>query len=234
MSTTIPAAASAQPAQQSSGRGRVLRLVFGSLGLLAALAFIGGAGALTWALGTQRDGSGYFTTSTHHYQTLSYALSSESLDVSGLKGTLEAGLARLRLTVTSADAAKPLFVGIAPASDVERYLARVQHDELGDLELDPFKVEYRPQGGGAPAALPATQSFWRAKATGTGTQTISWPVEKGHWSAVVMNADGRPTVSVDAQIAAHAAYIWSIVVALFVLGGLSLLGGAVLVWRGVR
>jgi hypothetical protein len=212
---------------------RVLRLVFGSLGVLAGLAFLTGAGVLTWGLQTHRDGSGYFTTHTHHYQTSSYALSTESLKVGGLTGGLEERLARLRITATST-AAKPLSVGIARATDVDAYLARVEHDELRDIELDPFSIEYRRVGAGAPTALPTTRSIWRAHATGTGTQTISWPVEKGRWSAVVMNADGSRAVSVDAQLAARVAAAWWIVAALFVLGGLSLLGGGALVYAGAR
>jgi hypothetical protein len=70
------------------------------------------------------------------------------------------------------------------------------------FESDASGIDYRRLGAGAPPALPATQSIWRAHATGTGTQTITWPVEKGHWSAVAMNADGSRNVSVDAQLAA--------------------------------
>ena len=214
------------------GRGRALKLVFGSLGLLAALAFLGAGGTLTWALTTHRDSGGYFTTHTHHYRTSSYALSTESLDVSGISGTLEAGLGKVRITATSADQAKPLFVGIARTQDVDGYLARVEHDELRDIRFDPFKIEYRRLGAAAPTALPATQSFWQKEASGPGTQTISWPVEKGRWSAVVMNADGSRNVTVDAQLAARLAGASWLVATLFALGALSLAGGAALVYSG--
>lgn len=233
MSTTTTITAPAQPAR-SFDRSRVSRLVFGSLGVLAALTFVAGALALTWALETHRDGSGYFTTHTHHYQTWSYALSTESLNVGGLTGALEVRLARLKITATSTDAAKPLFLGIARTNDVDTYLARVEHDELRDIKFDPFSINYRRLGAGAPTALPATPSIWRAHASGTGTQTISWPIEKGRWSAVVMNADGSRPVSIDAQLAARVTGVWSIATALFVLGGLSLLGGGALVYSGAR
>lgn len=232
MSMTNTITAPAQPVQQFD-RGRLLRLVLGTVGLLAALAFIAGAGTLTWGLETQTDGSGYVTTNTHHYQTSSYALSTQSLDVSGLTATLER-LARLRITATSTNAAKPLFIGIARTKDVDAYLARVEHEELRDIKFDPFSIDYRRLGTGAPTALPTTRSIWRAHATGTGPQTISWPVEKGHWSAVVMNADGSRQVSVDAQLAAHVSGVWWVVVALFVLAGLSLVGGGAVVYSGVR
>ena len=232
MSTTNTITVPAQPARPLD-RGR-LRLVFGSLGVLAALAFLAGGGALTWALQTHRDSSGYFTTHTHRYQTSSYALSTESLDVGGMTGALEDRLGRLRITATSTVTAKPLFIGIAHTEDVDRYLARVEHDELRDIESDPSSIDYRRLGTGAPAALPTTRNIWRAHATGTGTQTITWPVKKGHWSAVAMNADGSPKVSVDAQLAARVSCAWWIVTGLLVIGGLLLAGGGALVYYVTR
>ncbi len=231
--TTTTITASAQPARRR-GRGRVLRLVLGSLGVLVALAFLAGGAALVWGLETHSDAGGYFTTHTHRYQTSAYALSTESLDVGGVAGALEDRLARIRIAATSTAAAKPLFVGIARTQDVDRYLARVEHDELRDISFDPFGIHYRRLGGNAPTALPATQRFWRTQATGTGTQTISWPVETGRWSAVVMNADGSRAVRVDAQLAARVSGVWWIVAGLLVLGAVSLLGGGALLSSAAR
>jgi hypothetical protein len=215
-------------------RRRVVRLVFGSLALLAALALIGSAIAAIVGLETNRDATGYFTTHTHHYQTSSYALSTESVNVGGVTGALEAGLLRLRITATSNDAAKPLFIGIAHTADVNRYLARVQHDELRDIKFDPFKIDYRRLGTGAPTALPPTQSFWQTHASGTATQTISWPVKTGDWSAVVMNADGSRNIAVNAQLAARLSGAWWFVAAFIALGALPLVGGVALLRSGAR
>src|SRR5690242_10978465 len=144
LATEQDAAGSAPTAPtQQVGRRRVLRLVFGSLGLLVGLALIGGAIAGIVGLENNRDATGYFVTHTHHYQTSSYALSTESLNVGSVTGALETRLLRLRLTASSSDAARPLFVGIARTEDVARYLANVQHDELRDIKFDPFKVDYR-------------------------------------------------------------------------------------------
>jgi hypothetical protein len=225
--------ATAAPTQQV-GHRPVVRLVFGSLGLLVGLALIGGAIAGIFGLENNRDATGYFVTHTHHYQTSSYALSTESLNVGSVTGALEAGLLRLRISATSTDATKPLFIGIARTEDVARYLARARHDELRDINFDPFKVHYRRIGTGAPRALPATQGFWQTRASGTGTQTISWPVKKGQWSAVVMNADASQNVSVNAQLAARLAGAWWFVAAFIALGALSLAGGIALVRSGAR
>jgi hypothetical protein len=215
-------------------RRRLVQLVLGSLALLAALALIGSAIAAIVGLEANRDATGYFITHTHHYQTSTYALSTQSLNVGGATGALEAGLLRLRITATSNDPAKPLFVGIARTKDVGRYLARVQHDELRDINFDPFKIDYRRLGTGAPTAPPSSQNFWQTRASGTGTQTISWPVKSGQWSAVVMNADGGRNVSVNAQLAARLSGAWWFVAAFIALGALSLLGGLALIRSGVR
>jgi hypothetical protein len=233
MSTTMNEQA-AEVSETHPTPGRVVRLVLGSLGLLAALALTAGAIAAIVELETNRDASGYFVTHTHHYQTSSYALSTESLDVGGVTGALEAGLVRLRIAATSTDAAKPLFIGIAHTEDVNRYLSRVERDELRDISFDPFKIDYRRLGTGAPTALPSGQSFWQARASGIGTQTLSWPVKKGRWSAVVMNADKSRNVSVDARLAAHISGAWWFVAAAFVLGALSLAGGILLLRSGSR
>jgi hypothetical protein len=235
MSTLInqESAAASEPARRASG-GHVVKLVFGSLCLLLALVLFGTAIAGIVGLENNRDATGYFVTHTHHYQTHAYALSTESLNVGGVTGGLEAGLVRLRLAATSMDAAKPLFIGIARTADVNRYLAGVGHSELRDISFDPFKIDYLSRGTGAPGALPSAQAFWQASSTGTGRQTISWPVEEGHWSAVVMNADGSRHVSVDAQLAARFSGAWLFVVAFIALGTVSLVGGIALVRHGIR
>jgi hypothetical protein len=233
MSTAIKEqGATAVPAQRT-GRARVARLVFGSLGLLVGLALMGGAAAAIFGLENNRDATGYFVTHTHHYQTSSYALSTESLNVGSVTGVLETRLLRLRITATG-DGAKPLFVGIARTEDVARYLAAAQHDELRDINFDPFKVSYRRVGTGRPSALPSTKSFWQTRASGTGPQTITWPVKDGQWSAVVMNADASRNVAVDAQLAARLSGAWWFVAALIALGALSLLGGVALIRSGAR
>ena len=219
---------------EQAGRRSVPRLVVGSLCLLLALTLIGGAVAGIFGLENNRDASGYFITHTHHYQTSSYALSTESLNVGSVTGALETRLLRLRITATSNDAAKPLFIGIARTEDVARYLAGVRHDELRDIKFDPFRVDYRRVGAGSPTAPPSSKTFWQTRASGTGTQTISWPVKSGQWSAVVMNADGTRNVSVDAQLAARLSGAWWFVGTLIGLGVLSLLGGVALVRSGAR
>jgi hypothetical protein len=221
-------ALSTDAARKQLGGGCVVRLVFGSLCLVAALAFFATTTAAIFGLENNRDSSGYFVTHTHHYMTSSYALSTESLNVGGITGDLEAALVRLRIEATSSNPAKPLFVGIATTKNADRYLARVQHDELRNISFDPFKIDYRRLGTGAPTRLPGTQSFWQTSASGTGTLTLSWPVKP------MMNADGTRNIHVDAQLAARLAGAWWFVAASIALGALALAGGTLLIRSGTR
>jgi hypothetical protein len=207
---------------------RVGRLILAGLVLLVAAASLGGAVAGIFGLENNRDASGYFVTHTHRYETSSYALASPSVDVGGVTGAVESGLLRIRITATGSNPAKPLFIGIGRTADVNRYLATVAHDRLRDFRFDPFRVDYRPVAGGAPASLPSTRSFWEAQASGRGTQSVSWPVKGGHWSAVVMNADGSRAVRVNAELGAQLSGAWWFVVGLLVFGAVALLGGIAL------
>ena len=236
MSVTVPVPVPQSRPTETFTFGRVLQLVFGSLGLLAALAFITAGGALTWALETQRDSSGYFTTATQRLETSGHALASTSLEVdSGWPDwALGDRFASVRISATNADDAKPLFIGIARTVDVNRYLTGVEHDQVANVQTDPFTVDYDRTRGGSPADPPAANRSWRTQASGTGTQTIVWPVEEGHWSALAMNSDGSRPVSVDVQFGARVPFLWWLVAGLFVFGGLSLLGGGALLYLGAR
>jgi hypothetical protein len=83
-------------------------------------------------------------------------------------------------------------------------------------------------------AAPASQDFWGAQASGSGTQTISWPVEEGEWSVVAMNADGSRNVSVDARLGARVPSLHWFAIAFLAGGGLVLLIGGGLIYLGTR
>jgi hypothetical protein len=219
------------PAKAPFGAKRILLLIFGGITVLIALALLASGGAAVWGL-SQRDNDGFFTSGEHEFSTSSYALASESLDVGpDIPGWLEDGFATVRVEATSA---KPLFIGIGPVADVERYLADVEHAQITDFEIDPFSVSYRALDGSAQPARPASQDFWRAQATGPGNQTISWPIEEGTWSVVAMNADGSRNVAVDARLGTRIQYVRWIISGLFGAGVLVVVLGAGLIYLGAR
>lgn len=228
---TATAPVLAEQPSEPFGAKRVLLLVFGSITVLVALALLAGGGAGIWALG-ERDSSGYFTSGTHELSSRSYAIASESLDVDGdVPGWFGDRFATARIQASST---QPVFIGIARASDVERYLAGAQHDQITDFDADPFSVTYRRLEGNEQPAPPVEQDFWSVRASGPGTQTIIWPLEKGEWSAVAMNADGSRDVTVDARFGARVSSLVWVAIAFLAAGGLVLIAGAALIYLGAR
>jgi hypothetical protein len=206
----------------------------GVVGLLA-LVLLAAGGIGLWANG-QKDDDGYLSTGSDRFATSTYALATENLDVDsqGAGWLINSDrYGKVRLKVDSR-AGKPVFVGIARTSAVTRYLRDTAHATVTDVSYSPFKADYRTQRAGGQPALPGDQRFWAASAHGSGQQTLTWDVEHGSWSIVVMNADGSQ--GVDAGVSAGANVPILSVVAWSALGlGLVLLvaaGG--LVALGVR
>ncbi len=228
-SASAPPVPATQPSEPFGAR-RVLLLVFGSIILLIALALLAGGGTAVWALG-ERDDSGYITTERHAFASDGYALASESLEISDMPNWVGDRFATVRIEASSD---RPVFIGIGPTSEVERYLAGVQHSEITDVDADPFRVEYRHLSGNRRPALPASQGFWRVQASGSGTQTITWPLEDGDWSVVAMDADGSRGVTLDASFGAKVSALGWLAFGFLTAGALVLLAGAWLVYRGAR
>lgn len=222
--TTVPSGA---PGGGMSG-GRIALIVIGSLLALLGFTLAAGGGALLVANGTLRDDEGFFTTSTERFATTGRALASDDLSV--VEGSPvdvpDDNLATIRLRVTSVDPGRPVFVGIARADDVDRYLSGVDHDRILNADFDPFRVDYSRRTGSIAPAAPTTAAFWVATATGSGRQALRWDVSSGTWSVVIMNADGSPGVAVEADAGAKIKYLVTIAIGLL-SGGLVLLGGGV-------
>ena len=118
------------------------------------------------------------------------------------EGASGLGRARTQIDVTARDGQRGVFVGVAPAADVERYLAGADADLVTDVRLQPFRLttRHRPGTGAVPA--PGSQSFWLARAQAdSGTARLTWPARDGDYRMVIMNADASPGVDVDARFA---------------------------------
>ena len=233
MTATAPVAPTIP--RKSFGAGRVLMLVFGSLLAILALAFLAGGGAGAWAQ-SQRGADGYYTTSAHTFKSAGYAVATDNLDIggSGPKWVFGDQFARIRITASSTDSSAPVFVGVGPTADINRYLAGIPHDQIADIETDPFSTSYQTVEGTSKPAAPGAQTFWRARATGAGSQTLTWPVESGQWSVVAMNADGSRPVSVEATLGARVPSLKWLTIGLFSAAGLLILGSAALIYFGLR
>lgn len=219
-----------EPPAQSSGGKRVLPIVFGTLALLVALALLVGGGAALWGLG-QRDNEGYFTTHTHGLATPTFALATSSLDIGNAPGWFADGVGTVRIRASSA---QPIFLGIGKSSDVAAYLARVPHSQITDFDADPFRVTSHVTPGAGRPASPASQSFWAARASGSGTQTLNWKIESGKWSAVALNADSTRNVALVFQVGAKVPALKWVAIGLLAGGVLFLLLGGWLMYLGLR
>jgi hypothetical protein len=139
--------------------------------------------------------------------------------------------ATVRVDATSS---RPVFVGIGPSAAVERYLAGVGHTLVTDVDTDPFRLTTQAAGGDRRPQPPAQQRFWRAQASGPGTQSLRWPLEAGNWSAVVMNADGTRRVAAQARVGAKVPAASGITTGLLIAGGLVLAASGGLLYIGAR
>jgi hypothetical protein len=207
--------------------GRVVLIVLGAIGALAGLAVMAGGGFLLWADRTQRE-DGYLTTPTERFETFTYALTRTRLEVDGDgPGWVwnDNWFGRVRIRGESATPGKQLFIGIGPQAAVARYLGRVAHANVEDIEVDPFRAEYRQVPGGPPEQPPTAQPFWAVSASGVGTQTVTWKVRDGDWSVVLMNADGSRHVVADVDLGAKLSFLLWLAIGLLG-GGLLLLAGS--------
>jgi hypothetical protein len=183
--------------------------------LLGALVLAAGVTGI-WADTSKRDDNGYFSAHAHHYQTHTRAIATEGIPVGSYVPTWLAGKVRLDV---SGD--KPLFVGIAPKATVDAYLARIEHTEAKNLDLDPFRVTYVDHTGTLDPGRPAREPFWAARVSGANSP-LAWKLRSGTWSIVVMNADGSRDVAATIGVGVKVpSALWAGI-------GLSLVGGLLL------
>jgi hypothetical protein len=228
-------AITAPPPPRPAGGLRVAAIVAGaSLALVAFVLLLAGAG-LRWVDG-HKDADGFLTTSTERFDTPTYALATDNLDVDrrGSGWVFDHNrYGKVRLRATSNDG-KPVFVGVGPADAVRRYLSDSAYASVTDIDAHPFRASYLDHSGTARPGAPGQQGFWAASASGAGRQTLTWDVRHGDWSVVVMNADGSRGVDAGVSAGADVPIIstlgWS---ALGIGAGLALTAGGLL-FLGIR
>jgi Domain of unknown function (DUF4389) len=204
--------------------GRVIAVVAASLALVVALAAIVGGGTALVFDQSERDAQGYLMTDSEPYSAPGYALVSDTY-TAGTAAELSIGrsiLGRVRIVTHSS---RPIFVGIAPASEARGYLAGVERSEA--TRFGQSSSDFALRAGRAPSAPPTARRFWVASSVGAGSQTLTWEPSRGSWRIVVMNADAGRGVSTELAIGARFPHLLRI--ALVALGTgviLLLLGGA--------
>ena len=207
-------------------------IVGGGLAALVAAGFLAAGGLVLWTDAAKTDADSYITSSQHRFQTVTSALASDGLDVDvdgdwAIDGA--GSLLKFRVTGTSD---KPLFIGIAPKTEVDAYLRDVTYDEVSDVTADPFAIQTVRHDGSAAPAPPASQGIWQASVVGDGAQTLSWDVQPGDWSVVVMNADGSPGVDAELAFGVRIPFLLWIGIGCAIAGAILLAGGAALLYHG--
>jgi hypothetical protein len=122
-----------RPPQPSAPRraGGIALVIFGAIAALTALSLLAGGGILMAADRTMRDASGYLSSPSTHLTVPSYAIAATNLSVAIDSPTWHVSsdaLGSVRLTASSGSG--PVFIGIAPRSDVLHYLDGVAYHQL--------------------------------------------------------------------------------------------------------
>jgi len=190
LATSIPAPARRRPTK------------IAAIAMAATAAVLALAGAVAVAGNLYRDGDGYFNSPTKTFTSHGYAIAMKSVDVSDAPRWVfgHEGIDSIRV---QAYGDRPLFIGIARAADIDRYLQGTDHEDVSGLTYYPFHVSYDHVNGLAPRTSPANVSFWAKSARGAGSLTLAWKPRPGNWRAVVMNADGSREVTASMQFGAR-------------------------------
>ncbi len=147
---------------------KVVRVMAGAAGLLAVIlaipVFVTGTGLLWWTA----DGVAELPTVAARTDARAYVAS----DIATLWSETEFRVPRVGHAALTVDGDGPLFVGIGPAGQVERFVAS--------------------------GANPHQADFWAYSSDGADTE-IRWDLEPGRWAVVVMNPDGSPGVEADVR-----------------------------------
>ncbi|MEV0284626.1 hypothetical protein AB0H36_10980 [Kribbella sp. NPDC050820] len=203
---------------------RVVRSVLGVLFALLGL-IIGAAGAVAafWLVGPDDT---IYSGEQH--------LTSKGLAIASAPSLLDRHGPTLHVNARSTDG-KPVFVGVARDFDAASYLKGRAHTELVQVEYPISLSTQDVKGAAGPLAAPDTLDWWVAKASGAGTQELTWPIADGPYSVVIMSADGKtaPDVQADLGIEIPDAFLTSLVV--FAVGLVLLaLGIFLILFRGRR
>ena len=216
-------------------KSSIALIITGSLASLFAVGLLA-IGGLAFVGESEKDSDGYLSTNTHQFETGTRALATENLDVDldDADWAFDTNdLGQVRLQVESRDD-KPVFVGIARTSDVENYLQGVSHSTLTDVDTSPFQADYEDHAGDHRPAAPTDSQIWVASEQGSGEQTLTWDVEDGDYSVVVMNADGSAGVDADVSTGANIPFLDEIGWTAVGSGGFVLLMGIAMIVIGTR
>jgi hypothetical protein len=209
---------------------RVVLIVLGGvLAAIGTLAAIGG-GALMLLFGSNDT----LDSGVQHVSTPARALVSPAGSIQGASGAQTVlGNVRLRITATPTAAGQHLFLGIGPASAVDRYLRGARYDVATDVSVAPFHLTLARHLGTATPPPPGSQPFWVAKASGA-HPTLTWTVTSGSYRVVAMNTDAAAPVAFTGVLALTIPHSFGIGIGLLIGGIVLILIAILLILLGAR
>lgn len=209
---------------------RVLLFVFGALAALVALGLVVGGVALLALFGSD----GWFDSSRKEVATDTYALISDPVEI---EDELPAGSSfdiRLRLRAESVGASDEVFIGIAQAVDVDRYLADVPHEVVTDIEWGQRGVRTDRFDGSREPGPPGDETFWVESTTGSSQRTLDWELEEGSYRFVVMNADGSAGLDARVRLGARVPFAYPLGIGFLAAAAVLALVAVLLIVFGFR
>lgn len=217
------------PGAPRSPDRRTGSLVAGGILCAIALVLLAGGAWAVWKDRIDRDGQGFVSLGTTELRTGQYAIVGDLKGdgPSWLYGSTLLGDTRVRAT---AQAGRPLFVGIARKDDVFRYLRGVGYATIYSFEV----TDKTTHPGGAPTSAPSGESIWATSTQGTGEQTLQWTPRSGDWSVVFMNADASANVDVSGDASAELPVLPWLAGGLLIVGAAAAFGGTWVLVRAIR
>ncbi|MFF0339456.1 hypothetical protein [Kribbella sp. NPDC004875] len=196
---------------------RFARITLGLLLALAGLvATVAGAVAAFWLVGPDNT-----------VTTPSRQLTGNGLAVVTAPTLLDRHGPTLHVT---ASGDKPLFVGVGQDLDVRDYLSGVAHTRV--IRFDPPDTFGTQDMRGTTRKLtPPGELDWWVAQSAPGSQSVSWPVQDGRYSVVVMNADGTPAVGAQVSFGIQVHRLFGICLLVLGAGILVLALGLALMFR---
>ncbi len=211
---------------------KIVLIVIGVVAALGGLALAIGGVALMAIFGTD----GIYDSPTNRIDTATHALVSEPVE---LKHDAPWGSGFGDITVrlrARASEGNEVFLGVAPAEDVDDYLRGAAHDVVDEWRYDgdDDAISKTRVDGDAIPAPPAEQDFWSVDASGPGEQRIEWELREGTYRLVVMNSDATPGVDVRGRWGVEIPWIFPLGIGLLAGGVVVLAIGIVVLVIGVR
>lgn len=214
----------------------IASLIVGLLLVLPGLGMMLGGGAIGVYELTASDDGGWHAVDIDRLASEGVAVTTAGavIEIGGPSAVADWVDLDVRVSATPTTSAETVFIGVAPVDDLSAYLAGAQRDEVRTVGWRGDPTYRHVAGSRTAVAAPTSQSFWVERATGPGTQELTWRPKTGHWSIAIMNASGEPGVNVSAHAAFRSGALTPLAVGLIVAGLVLAIIGTVLVVVAVK